>query len=75
MITKEEKKELERLKKQSNEPKDEEKITPLIRNGIQLKFVIPKKFADILGLDEDKNKVKVTLKKKEKKLLMEVIDA
>lgn len=73
MVSKKEKKELDRIKKQDNEPKDEEKITPLVVNLNQFKIAIPKKFSDILKLNTEKYKAKFTLHKKENKLTMEII--
>lgn len=73
MPTKEELKELEKIRKQSNEPKDEEKIVPLTKNLKQFKLAIPKKFADILKIDKEKNKAKFVFHKKENRLTMEII--
>jgi len=88
MVSKEELEELEKIKKQSNEPRNEEEIVHLVKNKIvikdkekkkiirrfnQFKVSIPKKFVDILKLDEEKDKAKFTLIKKENKLIMEII--
>jgi len=75
MVTKEEKRELERIRKQNNQPKDEEKTVPITKNGIQFKISIPKKFARFINLDGNKNKAKFTFNKRENKIYMEVIDA
>lgn len=73
MVSKKESSELKKLKNQDNQPKDEEKIVPLVKNGDQFKVAIPKKFSDILRLHQDKNKAEFILHKKERKLTMEVI--
>lgn len=72
MVTAEEKRELEKIKKENNHPRDEEKTVPVIKNGNQLKVAIPKKFSDILKINSNQ-KAKFTLLKKEKKLIMEII--
>jgi hypothetical protein len=74
MATKEEVEELKKIRQQSNNPEDEEKIVPLVSNKKQLKIAIPKKFVDISKINKKKNKVKFTLLKKERKLLMEIIN-
>jgi len=74
MISKEVKKELEKIRAQSNEPKDEEEMVYLVKNLRQIKVAIPKKFVDILKLDTNKHRAKFILHKKEKKLTMEIIN-
>jgi len=74
MISKEEKRELEKIKKHTNELKDEEKIVPITKNINQFKISIPKKFADFVKLDEEKHNAKFIFNKKENKIYMEIID-
>lgn len=88
MVSERIKNELKEIRKENNDPKDEEKIVPLTENKIvvkskknkkttkstQYKVVIPKKFVDILGLSKERNMAKFILHKKENKLTMEVIN-
>lgn len=73
MVSREEKKELEKIRKSTNEPRDEEKIVPVVENNNQYKIALPKKFTDYLKYKKNKNQnAKITLIKKEKKLIIEI---
>ena len=73
MVSEAEKRELREIRKMTNEPKDEEKIVPLVDNSGQIKVAIPKRFSNSLELDCTKQKAKFTFLKKERKLIMEII--
>ena len=69
--TKEELKELERIRKLTNDPKPEFKDLPIVKNGSQFKVAIPKKFTDFIELKENQ-KAYCELNKKEKKIIIEI---
>ena len=79
-LTEQEIEELKKLERETEIPKEEEKIIPLIRNiytvnGKQItqyKINIPKKFADFLGMNKGNFEVKSTLDKENNKIIFEV---
>lgn len=85
MVDKLTKKEIEELKKIQNEtesPKLERKIVPLVRNSYkikdkkisQYKINIPKKFADFLDFDKKEIRVEAILDKENNKIIFEVFE-
>lgn len=79
-ITEQEKKELAKIRRETEVPKQEERLIPLIKNNYkingktvsQYKINIPKKFADFLNFDKGEFKVKSILDKKDNKIIFEV---
>jgi len=79
-LTEQEIKELKKLQRETESPKEEDKVIPLIKNSYkirgkqvnQYKINVPKKFADFLRLDKGEFKVKSILDKENNKIIFEV---
>lgn len=79
-LTKQEIKELKKIQEETESPKEEIKIIPLIKNTYkikekiinQYKINIPKKFSDFVGLDKGDFEIKSILDKEHNKITFEV---